>query len=78
MKNDTPYHILAGMNLRLLIQMNYGSQEAFAIDYGADLRTINRYINDGINKIQTVQELAEFFNTDFTFFFQDHNFSEDT
>ena len=72
MEQIISYPILAGKNLRLLIHTYYISQEAFAIDYGADLRTVNRYINEGINKISVIQELAEFFNTDFIFFFQNH------
>ena len=39
---------------------NYSTQEEFAYDYGIELRTVSRYINNGISKIPTVQELAEF------------------
>ena len=60
----------AGETLRRLIQEHYSSQEEFAYDYGADLRTINRYINNGINKINVVQELANFFNVELISFFQ--------
>lgn len=63
-------HILAGIILRTLIEKNYNSQEEFAYDFGADVRTINRYINEGIRKIDTVQQLAEFFDMDFVDFFQ--------
>ena len=52
----------AGRTLRRLIQENYPSQEEFAFDYGADVRTINRYINNGINKLDAIQELANFFD----------------
>ena len=62
----------AGEVLRKLIQENYASQEEFAYDYGADIRTISRYINNGINKIDVIQELAEFFDVPFEYFFQDH------
>ena len=51
----------AGDFLRKLIQQNYSSQEEFAIDFGTDIRTISRYINGGINKVNVIQELAEFF-----------------
>jgi hypothetical protein len=50
----------AGQVLRRLIQENYSSQEEFAYDYGTDIRTVSRYINDGINKINIIQELAVF------------------
>ena len=61
---------IAGGVLRHLIQENYPSQEEFAYDFGADVRTVNRYINSGINKVSVVQELSDFFNVDFTEFFR--------
>ena len=48
---------------------NYTTQEEFAYDYGTDIRTVSRYVNQGINKIDIVQELAEFFGVDFASFF---------
>lgn len=54
----------AGHVLRRLIRENYRTQEDFAYDFGADLRTINRYINEGINKVSTLQELAMFFRVE--------------
>ena len=62
---------LAGITLRKLIRDNYPSQEQFAYEFGADVRTINRYINEGINKISTVQEFAEFFQISFDEFFKE-------
>lgn len=60
----------AGEKLRNLILENYPSQEEFAYDYGTDIRTVSRYINNGINKIDAVQELADFFHVDFMEFFK--------
>lgn len=51
----------AGEVLRQLIQKNYASQEEFARDFGMDVRTVNRYVNGGINKLSLLQELAVFF-----------------
>ena len=51
----------AGKALRQLIQKNYASQEEFAQDFGMDVRTVNRYVNNGINKLSLLQELATFF-----------------
>lgn len=51
----------AGEVLRQLIQQNYSSQEEFAQDFGMDVRTVSRYVNNGINKISLLQELAAFF-----------------
>lgn len=61
----------AGEKLRKLIQENYESQEEFAFDLGLDIRSVSRYINQGINKVETIQELAEFFDVDFMYFFTD-------
>ena len=60
----------AGDFLRKLIQQNYSSQEEFAIDFGTDISTISRYINGGINKVNVIQELAEFFEIDIKDFFE--------
>jgi len=54
--------MLAGRTLRRLIQENYPSQEEFAYDYGIEIRTVSRYVNNGINKLDAIQELANFFN----------------
>ena len=61
----------AGATLRRLIAENYSSQEEFAFEYGTDVRTVSRYINNGINKIDVIQELAAFFDISFADFFQD-------
>lgn len=52
----------AGEVLRKLIKENYSSQEEFAFEFGADIRTVSRYINDGIGKVATLQEMAMFFH----------------
>ena len=61
----------AGNNLRCLIQDTYVTQEEFALDFGAELRTVNRWINQGIQKIGLIQQLAAFFEVDFLDFFRD-------
>lgn len=61
----------AGMVLRRLIQENYPSQEEFAYDFGADIRTVSRYINQGINKVNVLQELADFFQIELWDFFKE-------
>lgn len=69
MENLSPQKI-AGEILRLLIRQNYPSQEEFAYDFGTDIRTISRYINNGINKLDVIQELADFFHVEFVDFFR--------
>jgi len=59
----------AGLVLRKLIRENYSSQEAFAEDFGAEIRTVSRYINQGINKVSALQELADFFGIGMENFF---------
>jgi len=59
----------AGATLRRLIQENYTSQEEFAYDYGIEIRTVSRYVNQGINKVDVIQELASFFSIQFSEFF---------
>lgn len=72
MKRLAP-QLIAGKNLRKLINDNYSSQEDFAYDYGADVRTVNRYINEGINKVSVIQELAEYFDVEFAYFFAEND-----
>jgi len=59
---------IAGNKLRKLIKENYDSQQDFAYDYHLELRTISRYINEGINRLDVIQELADFFNVDPKYF----------
>lgn len=68
--SNIDYTLRAGQKLRELINQNYRTQEDFAYDFGADLRTINRYINEGINKLSVIQELAEYFSVDIKYFFE--------
>ncbi len=63
MSNCT-YKLAAGLALKHYIKVNYSSQQAFADDFGADLRTVNRYVTMGINYMSTVEEIANFFQTD--------------
>lgn len=60
----------AGITLKRLIQKNYPSQEEFAFDFGTDVRTVSRYVNQGINKVSIIQELADFFGIEFEEFFR--------
>ena len=58
----------AGEVLRCLIQKHYPSQEAFARNFGIEIRTLSRYINQGITKVTTLQELSDFFDVPLIFF----------
>ena len=61
----------AGEVLRRLIKENYPSQEEFAFEYGADIRTISRYINEGVTKVPTIQSFALHFQISIKDFFPD-------
>lgn len=65
------YSVLAGKKLRKLIKENYNSQEEFAEERYMDLRTLSRYINNGINKINTLQMMSEIFHVSITYFFNE-------
>ena len=66
---EIDFQIIAGLHLKKLIQENYNSQEEFADDFGIDVRTVSRYVNDGIGKVRIIQELASFFGVSFQDFF---------
>ncbi len=59
----------SGKYLRKLIQENYSTQQEFADDFGMEIRSVNRYINEGIPKPRAVQELAEFFHVPMYMFY---------
>ena len=62
---------LAGKNLRRLIKESGRTQQEFADEFRTDLRNVSRYINEGISKVDTIQEIAVFLKVDFSEFFLD-------
>lgn len=64
---------IAGKYLKKLISENYRTQEEFSFEYGLELRSVSRYINEGIGKVDVIQELAEYFNVRFEDFFNEDN-----
>lgn len=64
--------LLTGRNLRRLIKENKLTQQTFADDYGTDLRNVSRWINERkLTNIDTIQELADYFEVDFFEFFKE-------
>ena len=59
------YSIIAGKALKKILNTNNISQQSFAYDYGCDIRTVSRYVNNGITKIQDIEDIAYYFNIDF-------------
>lgn len=68
--SDTNIRIAAGIALKSLIKKHYSSQQAFADDFGVELRTISRYVTTGIRDVETIQEIADFFDMDITDYLQ--------
>ncbi len=66
--SDNSLKKTVGNNLRRLIAENYPSQEEFAFDFGIDVRTVSRYVNNGVKDLDVIEELAAFFDVDFSFF----------
>ncbi len=67
---DNSVSLRAGRCLRFLIDANYRTQQEFADDRHCDLRTVSRWIHEGISKVDIIQELAEHFGLDFFEFFE--------
>ncbi len=64
----------AGEKLRQLLKENNLTQEEFSELFGIDVRTCNRFINEGITKVATLEELATFFNIQITEFFEEDEY----
>ena len=62
--------LAAGKKLKTLIkESKWKTQEEFAFQFGADVRTVGRWINQGIANVDTIQELADFLDVEFLSFF---------
>ena len=62
--------LLAGANLKRLIKNSkYRTQEEFAFEFGTDVRTVGRWVNKGIKNLDTIQQIAVFFDIDALTFF---------
>lgn len=56
---------IAGNNVKRIIKESvYKTQEEFAYSFGAEIRTVSRWLNSGIKNIDTLQEIAEFLEVD--------------
>lgn len=68
-QNNLPWKA-AGEKLRMLIKENYRTQEEFAFQYGIDVRTVRRYLSQGIRDLELLHELAIHFKIQLTDFFK--------
>ena len=55
--------LVAGANLKRFIKNSrYRTQQRFAIEFCVDVRTVGRWINEGINDLTLINQLANFFD----------------
>ncbi len=52
----------AGIALRKCLELNGMTQRVFAEEFNTEERTVNRYVNEGIGKVDLIQEIAAFFD----------------
>ena len=65
MNDDLSLSMIASINVKRLIRSSkYGTQENFAYEFGAEIRTVSRWLNKGIKNIDTLEEIANFLNVD--------------
>ena len=56
-----PLSKVVGANLKREIrQSRYRTQENFAFEFGAETRTVNRWLNEGLRDVDMAEEIAEF------------------
>ena len=64
-RNTKDLSLIAGANLKRLIKNSkYKTQEEFAFEFGTDVRTVGRWVNKGIKNLDTLQQIAAFFDVD--------------
>lgn len=57
--------LVVGENLKRLIKESaFRTQEEFACQFGTDVRTVCRWVNQGVYSLATVEQLAAFFKVD--------------
>ena len=66
MQNEyKPLSKIAGERLKRFIkESKYQTQEEFAFAFGAETRTLSRWLNHGIRDIDTLEQLADFLSVD--------------
>ena len=56
MSNELSLSLIAGINLKRLIRSSrYRTQENFAYEFGAEIRTVSRWLNAGVKNIDTLE-----------------------
>ena len=69
---DKRIEVICGRNLRKFIKEKDKTQQNFAHNYGVELRTVSRWLNEGhLKNVDDIQSLAQYFKKDWREFFQD-------
>lgn len=56
-----PLNKIVGENIKRAIALSdFKTQEEFAAEYGTDIRSVSRWVNLGLNKIDETEEIADF------------------
>ena len=63
-RNSKDLGLVAGANLKCLIKESGMTQEDFAWEFGADARTVRRWLSKGIKNLDTIGYIADFFKVD--------------
>ena len=72
MANEKGNGKITGNNLRRFLKETHMTQQSFADDYGLELRTVSRWINEEkLTNIMDIQKLADYFGVDFFDFFKE-------
>ena len=62
-----PLSKIAGEKLKRIIkEKHYRTQEEFAYAFGAETRTLSRWLNQGVKDIDTLEQLANFLSISIT------------
>ena len=62
MMQDDSLSVRAGKNLKRIIKEQGYTQEAFADEFGTDRANLRKWLSHGINKLSTIEQIAEFFD----------------
>ena len=64
-QNNMDLNKIVGVNLKRAIkESKWKTQEKFSEAFGAEVRTVGRWCNQGIDKLSLVQQIADFLEID--------------
>ena len=64
-QNNMDLNKIVGANLKRAIkESKWKTQEKFSEAFGAEVRTVGRWCNQGVDKLSLVQQIADFLEID--------------